>query len=267
MLTFHAIGDWLPDQVHITWVPSSWLCMPEIQRLIDQAWAEASARPGVLLFDGPMCRMESWRAGSERLELVLSRTSYKPFLGTNLHHPELAEQYGAQALANPAGVSPALLSRDGYLMLGRRNDAVAYYPGRIHPFSGSLEPYEPLDIFAEVRRELAEELNMGGGDLSDLRCAGIVEDHRLRQPELIFLAEATKTRAQIETQLDAAEHRETWSVRATPEAIERVLCEERALTPVATAALLLWGRRQWGEAWFHQSRHFTFTAAAHTFRA
>ena len=27
-------------------------------------------------------------------------------------------------------------------MLGRRNASVAYYPGRVHPFSGSLEPQE-----------------------------------------------------------------------------------------------------------------------------
>ena len=46
----------------------------------------------------------------------------------------------ADCLANPVGVSPALLSADNFLIMGRRNASVAYYPNRIHPFAGALEP-------------------------------------------------------------------------------------------------------------------------------
>src|SRR5207248_1244381 len=101
--------------------------VPEVERVIDWTWARVAARPGVNLFDGPMCRLESWRAAPDRLELVLSGTSYKPFLGTNLYHPDLADRYGREVLANPVGVSPALQTADGWLMMGRRNTSVAYY--------------------------------------------------------------------------------------------------------------------------------------------
>ena len=92
------------------------------RELIDRAWQTASARPGVKLFDGPMCRLESWSAlAGGALQLTLSRTSYKLFMGTNMCHPELADRFGPQVLANPVGVSPALETADGFLMLGRRN--------------------------------------------------------------------------------------------------------------------------------------------------
>ena len=85
-----------------------------------------------------MCRLERWTVSPDgsRLRLSLSETSYKPFYGTNMSHPELADRFGADVMANPVGVSPALETADGYLLLGRRNSAVAYYPGRLHPFAG-----------------------------------------------------------------------------------------------------------------------------------
>ena len=80
---------------------------------------------------------------ADRLALTLSNTTYKHFLGTNLTHPELADRYGREILANPVGVSPALLTADNFLMMGRRNASVAYYPNRIHPFAGALDPSTP----------------------------------------------------------------------------------------------------------------------------
>jgi 8-oxo-dGTP pyrophosphatase MutT (NUDIX family) len=250
MLTFHATGDWMRDQVTATSGESTRLMVPEVEQLIEETWANVLARPGVHLFDGPMCRLESWHATPQRLKLTLSRTSYKPFLGTNLHHPELADRYGRAILANPVGVSPALRTADGWLMMGRRNASVAYYPNRIHPFAGAMEPKDGNDIFAAVRRELAEELGFTAADIAELLCTGIAEDRRLRQPELIFRATSTRTRAQIESGLDPGEHHASWAIRATGEAIDEALKDAAALTPVAIAALLLWGRAELGEEWF-----------------
>ncbi len=218
--------------------------------MIEQTWAQVTARPGVQLFDGPMCRMESFSASDEALRLVLSRTSYKPFLGTNLHHCDLADRYGPQILANPVGVSPALISRDNYLLLGRRNASVAYYPNRVHPFSGSLEPRESLDVFAEVRRELSEELHLGPDEITDLRCTGLVEDCSLRQPELVFRATCALDRAAIEARLDKTEHDAIWAIPATASALEEVFARPALLTPVALASLLLWARTALDPAWF-----------------
>jgi 8-oxo-dGTP pyrophosphatase MutT (NUDIX family) len=229
--------------------------MPEEARdLVDETWRLATARPGVKLFDGPMCRLESWSLRADVLHLELSRTSYKLFYGTNISHPELADRYGHAVLANPVGVSPALETCDGYLMMGRRNDSVAYYPSRIHPFAGALEPAdsevgEGPDLFAAVARELAEELSIASHEIAEMRCTGVVEDVALRQPELIFRVRTDLTRRQIEQRLDPDEHVSTYPIRATSADVEAAL-REPLLTPVGAASLLLWGRIRFGQEWF-----------------
>jgi hypothetical protein len=250
MLIFHVTGNWTAGQVQVSWTPSTRAVIPEVERVIERTWSEARQRPGIHLFDGPMCRLEAWGASAESLRLVLSRTSYKSFFGTNMCNPHLADEYGPSVLANPVGVSPALLSSDGYLMLGRRNASVAYYPEKLHPFAGAIEPRAPLDVFDEVRRELREELSFADQDVSDMRCTGIVEDVALRQPELIFAVRATRTRDEIESRVDQTEHGGSWSIPATRDALERALDQPDELTPVAVASLLLWGRLNFGLDWF-----------------
>lgn len=253
MLTFHATGDWQMGQLGASWSQSSRPVIPEVERLIESVWDRVRSEPGVHLFDGPMCRLESWQVFPQMLHLLLSETSYKPFLGTNLHHPELADTYGREILANPVGVSPALESSDGYLIFGRRNSSVAYYPNRIHPFAGALEPGDDRDLFAAVRRELREELGFNERDVADVRCTGIAEDHHLRQPELIFYVRSSRTREQIEAHVDHKEHNASWAIRAEEPAVTESL-RKPELTPVAVAALLLWGRARFGPAWFERNR-------------
>jgi hydroxypyruvate isomerase len=93
ILRFHATGRWAAAEVGVSRLPGSGRQVrPDVEAMIERAWAEAVSRPGVQLFDGAMCRLESWEASAERLAVVLSETSYKPFLGTNLTHPELADR-------------------------------------------------------------------------------------------------------------------------------------------------------------------------------
>ena len=251
MLIFHVTGNWTEGQVQISWACGTRATIPDVERVIERTWSDALRQRGIHLFDGPMCRLESWSASPESaLRLVLSRTSYKAFFGTNMRNLNLADEYGPAVLANPVGVSPALVSSDNFLMLGRRNASVAYYPHRLHPFAGAIEPREDLDVFAEVRRELREELSFDDTDVADIRCTGIVEDVALRQPELIFAARAARTRAQIESQVDRTEHGGTWSIPATRDALERALDAPGEFTPVAIASMLLWGRLSFGDDWF-----------------
>jgi hypothetical protein len=251
MLTVLKSGDWGPGDVDVLWVAASRRIVPEVEALIERAWQAALARPGVHLFDGPMCRLERWAVSPDgtRLRLALSTTSYKPFFGTNMSHPELAERYGPEVMANPVGVSPAVESADSFLLLGRRNAAVAYYPNRVHPFAGALEPADGGDLFAAVRRELREELSLGEADVAEVRCTGIVLEKALRQNEFIFRARTSLSREQVESRLDRREHRAAYVVPATPHGVESAL-RDPLLTPVAVATLLLWARPHFGEAWF-----------------
>jgi 8-oxo-dGTP pyrophosphatase MutT (NUDIX family) len=251
ILRFHAIGQWSQQQVQVDHVPSTCESNSEIDQAVERAWQETNARPGVQLFDGPMCRLESWQAAPQRLRLALSPTSYKRFLGTNLSHPGLADRFGPQILANPVGVSPALLTADNFLMMGRRNASVAYYPNRIHPFAGALDPTD-ANSFAAVRRELREELSLDDADVPEIYLTGIAEDLSIRQPELIFLARTNRTCQEIEAALDRTEHNAAWSAPASASAIESALRSDDAFTPVAVASLLLYSRIGFGDAYFMQ---------------
>ena len=254
-------GDWPPGRVTVRWAADGRRRVPEVEAAIEAAWAAAIARPGVVLFDGPMCRTDAWHATDDELSLVLSPGSYKPFVGTNMAHPEFADVYGPDVMANPVGVSPALLTADGYLMLGRRSPRLAYYPGRVHPFAGAMEPAD-ADPFAAARRELAEELAMTDAEVVDLRCTGVAEDPGLRQPELIFAATTTRPRTLVEAHLDRAEHAGTWAVRAEPDALaDAIVSGVGTLTPVGLASLLLWGRRAFGDGWM-ASAVATFAGSA-----
>jgi hypothetical protein len=272
LLRFHAIGHWPRERVSLRWVADSRPRISEIETAIEAAWKVTGSRPGVNLFDGPMCRLESFQVGQTRdasrqthdascqtpdssgqnLHLDISRASYKPFIGTNLSHPEFADRFGWGALANSIGLSSALQSADGFLMLGRRNSSVAYYPNRTHPFAGALEPKEPLDLFAEIERELAEEVGFAPADIASAVCVGLAEDISLRQPELIFAIQSDRTRQEIEATLDAGEHLGSVAIANTRAEVEAAL-RDPALTPIAMATILLWGRGKWGAGWFDEA--------------
>ena len=219
---------------------------PESAASIEAAWTRVP--PGVHLFDGPMCRLEAFRVERSpdsvpRLVLDLSRTGYKTFLGTNLHGPR---DLPRDTLANPVGVSPALETGDGFLLFGRRNASVAYYPHRLHPFSGSLEPPPAdappdtgVDVFAECCRELQEELNLSDDEVPYVAVIGIVEDADIRHPELILHARTTLPRDAVIARLDPAEHAAAVAVPATPAGVAAALADDD-FTPVGRAALTLW---------------------------
>jgi 8-oxo-dGTP pyrophosphatase MutT (NUDIX family) len=247
-VAFRVIGEFNRLDVITRWVDRAPVPNPEVETQIERAWLQAKSRPNINLFDGPMCRLERFRAG-KTLELELSRTSYKIFWGTNLTHPDLADRFGPGALANPVGLSCALESSDGYLMLGRRNASLAYYPLRIHPFAGALEPAERVDVFADMLRELTEELGFTPSDIAGIVCIGIIEDTSLRQPELVFHARSIRSRAEIEQCLDIAEHDGCIAIQSEPQKLEAAL-NDPSLTPVALGTALLWGRRHFGAAWF-----------------
>jgi hypothetical protein len=247
-VSIHVRGNWSPQHVRVRDAPSSWRGNEALQRIIDHHW-QNRLNTGVHLFDGRICRLESFSADAALLSLVLSETSYKIFHGTNLCQPEVAQTFGPQALANPLGVSVAVLTRDQWLIFGRRNDTVAYYPRRAHPFAGAMEPSDNGDPFFAVGRELSEEVGLAQSELEAVRCIGLVEDGQIRHPELIFRADATLMRDELISRLDRQEHHETVSIAATPTDVAQSL-RDANLTPVGISALLLWGGVQFGEAWF-----------------
>ncbi len=247
MFDLLMLGRWRPREVRCVWGESTFAPTTATLQQIEQAWHEAAARPGIHLFDGPMCRLEHASPDGPNLCLRLSRTNYRTFLGTNMarEHPDVPAD--PSQLANPVGLSVALESSDGQLVLGRRNDRVAYYPGYVHPFAGALEPADNVDVFADALRELNEELSLSAADVRDMALVAIVADAVLRQPELIFLARSSLDCAAIRRRLDPGEHREL--VGILPKDLDAALADVSTWTPVAVAATIFFGREHLGSAW------------------
>lgn len=231
---------------------SSHLLTASQREAVTDAWALALAQPGVSLFNGAQCRLESWSAVDGALTLALSRSCYQDYLGTNAAHPQWADHHGPGVLANPLGTSVALESGDGRLVFGRRGTSVALYPGLAHPFGGTLEPPEPgsdVDLIAEMQREITEEIGLAASDLSDLRAIALTEDRRLRQPELVYAARCPLACVEIERRLDLHEHSACWTLPATATAVATTLSDGQPLTPVLRATLIGWGVWRFGRQW------------------
>jgi hypothetical protein len=71
---------------------------------------------------------------------------------------------------------------------------------------------------------------------------------------MIFAATTRLTRAKIEAQVHDEEHHDAWSVQATADALAAALRSDQPFTPVARAAMLLWGRLEFGGGWFDELR-------------
>jgi 8-oxo-dGTP pyrophosphatase MutT (NUDIX family) len=246
-IVIHAMGDWPAAAVQIQIVPSSWKAPSSVVQQIDAEW-DRVARTGITLFDGPMCRLERFHASPAALTLALSETTYRIFVGTHLYHADLADVYGPSILANSIGVSVLVRTADGWLLLGRRNESVVYYAGRLHPFAGALEPSDESNPFVAARRELHEEAGLVESDITALRCVALVEDHQLRQSELIMRADTRLSRTQVETQLGREEHHDLVAIEAADQPLRAAL-HTPTLTPVALGGLLVWARSEWGDPW------------------
>jgi len=256
LLRIRALGPWGAAQVKCARGESSFAPPAIVKAEIERVWTMMEKKPGMHLFDGGLCRVESFWARAGELSMVLSEVSYKSFAGTNMHNPQFATQYGEAAMANPLGMSVALISADGFLAMGRRNERVAYYPGRIHPFAGALEPEDGLDVFGAVERELNEELGLSAAEIGEMKCLGMAEDRGLAHPELICYAEAGRTSEELRRRVDETEHDAVVPIEVKSDVFERELASAKLYTPIALATILLCGRERFGSEWFDA----TFTA-------
>lgn len=262
-----VLGPYRRDQLHVKWTPQARPVNEQVERFIDSAWrrrCQQAQEEGLQLWDGRLCRLIEYRCDVNELDMTLGPTSFRDFVGTNLHNAHLRYSHGCDVMANPVGVSAVVSAEGRYLVLGRRSETVAYHAGRVHPIGGCLEPSPNggvPDPFACIAQEVCEELGVPAEALQTPLCQGMVRDKHIHQPELMFdLALTTSVeeiRHLVATASGRQEHSDLVIVRDHPAAvvdfIERHLSE---LTPVALAALLLHGLWRWGSGWFASTRGY-----------
>ena len=269
-----VVGAFQRQDVTVCWSDQPRAKNDQVDRLIDQAWEVAlwqAKKAGQNLFDGDLCRLIDYVANGRRLELTLGKVTYKEFVGTNQTQACLRYLHGPEVLADPLGVSAALRTGDGLVLLGRRSDRAVQYGRRIHPIGGSVEPVpcrgpnqesqDPAvpDPFQTVLRELSEETGVSAECVQDSTLLGLVRDKHTVQPELIFevrvAADADEICRGAAAADDAEEHTELVPVRDHPAAVITFIEQNfNDLTPVALATLLLHGLYHWGSGWFANTR-------------
>lgn len=253
----HIIQSFPLDAVTITWTAVPFAPPQPVANQIATTWESAqhdATLHGRDLFSGPMTRLIDWSRSANSLHLDLGPTDYRTFVGTNLRHPEIADRYSADALANPLGVSIAVITSDNQIVLQKRSQNVFELPGYYHVGGGNVEPVDVAGpdapgIASTVQRELEEELAITPEQIAELVCLGLAENVHVRKPDLLVASYVTLSSIEI-------------APRQNPEYSELIfVSDERALTrfltdnakttsPAGMACLLALGQHLYGSDWF-----------------
>lgn len=267
--TVAVAGRYPADAVRVIWKDLPRQTNEALDDLIEKTWREKldqAERTGQLLFNGWMARLIELQVDGEMLTLILGPTNYRDFVGTNLYNGHLVATLGDAFFSNALGTSATVITRDGYLLYGRRNDKVAYHGGYLHTFGGTVEtsdrtPDGTYDVFAAVRRELREELSLADEEIGEVVCTGLARDHQIHQPELLFDVQVNMTRRELVARFDAhadPEHVAIESCLDEPESIAPFVTGAGLIAPVAVAAMLLHGRGCWGHDWYENTSYVLF---------
>jgi len=263
-----VMDQFAPDKVHVNWSDHPRATNDSIEELIEKSWLDQIQRAegtGTKIFNGQLCRLISHRCDNAHLNLTLGPVSFKEFIGTNATQAYIRHLHGPEVMANPLGVSAAVCTSDGLIVLGMRSSNMIQYAGRIHPIGGTVEPPEAdgdsPDPFKAIIDELHEETAVPPESVSSIICLGLVRDRNTVQPELIFDChvdcDVVSLFASAATAPDAAEHSSMVPVRDHPGAVVSFMENHFSqLTPVAMATLLLHGLRHWGSGWFATARGY-----------
>ncbi|MEE9296455.1 MAG: NUDIX hydrolase [Phycisphaerae bacterium] len=264
-----ATGRFSPDDVTVVWEDIRRRTNPEIEAAIEKTWRDKqdeATRFNRLLYNSVLGRLSGAAIDDQRLVLRLGETDYRDFVGTNLFNAGLVRVYGEPFLANALGTSATIVTSDGYILYGRRNDRVIYHAGYLHTFGGTLEPADRLpdrtyDLFGAIRRELHEETHLKDEEIVDLVCTGLVRDVDTLQPELLFDAHVGLTRNEVLSRFDPDTDEEHTAIEAChdlPEAIVPFIQRSQPVVPVAVAAMMLHGAANWGRDWYENTSYVLF---------
>jgi 8-oxo-dGTP pyrophosphatase MutT (NUDIX family) len=260
-----VVGPFGREQLRLVWRDEARPPHAGLDALVAETWAgylDESRRKGFLLYNGQAVRHLRHELADGTLTIEAGPTDFAQFIATNYLNPHRAEEFGWDLYSNPIGVSAVVVTADGWILYGRRNERVACHPGHVQAFGGSLEADErradgTFDAFTCILRELDEEAGVRPADVTELVCLGLIHDRVIRQPELVFDTRIRQDRAEMAGRLrhddPGQEHAEIVLCRDEPEAIVPFIRQMTPMSPVAVGALFLHGSRQFGQAWYERA--------------
>ena len=201
---------------------------------------------GLVVTNGPTCRLESWRAGSI-LHLSLSEGRYFDSVLLK-HNPHWGLR--SQVLA----VVCVTECVDGFV-IEKRSDKVATLAGYFHPSpSGSVEPSD--HPFQTLLTEAKEELGLLPDELRDIQCLGLVFGEESGVYQLVCRVTVSLTLEEI-LQRNCEGEWERSALICAPKCSQELplwIAEHLdSLTVGGRVALILEGGRRWGSTWFEDN--------------
>jgi hypothetical protein len=252
MLT-SATGDWGPGAVEARAVESSRPVVPEVEAAIERAWSRTLRVRACTCSTGRCAGSNGrrFRRAPRAAACALSSPDeLQVFLGTNLTTPNFADRYGPEVSRIPSASAPRWRRRTVSSSWAGADSTVAYYPDRVHPFAGALEPADAGDVFAaRDGASFEEELSLGGDDVADLRLRRTRRgpDASPARADLSWPDAARRARRSRRSSTPSSTAARGRSARRGRDSCGAI--RQRA-HPVAVASLLLWGRAKFGAEWF-----------------
>jgi 8-oxo-dGTP pyrophosphatase MutT (NUDIX family) len=171
--------------------------------LIELKWNEFLAL-NPKSYNGPLFRVNKWsdfnsRDGLQKIELHLTDTNYKEFVGTR--NPEFIATFGKDQISNPLSAGAVLITKDNKLILGRRSSSIDGSKYALSVIAGYLDPQKDIlrirnkdgsdyvdivDIFHGIEREIYEETGIAAYDIVELVCLGIIANRKQNQMNIPF---------------------------------------------------------------------------------
>ncbi len=177
------------QNINAHWVDKN---VPNEHKQIDDLWAEkmhSAQEDGKILYNAPLCSLESFEMQGDQLILNIGKTSYRDY-SIYRSHPHLFQK---DESPNPLGTQVIPVIEGDYIILARRAANLDVNPNKWFAFGGFVEPEKDIDslgnpdIFACAKREFSEETSI---DLkrSQIYLLGIAYDLMNPHPECIFTA-------------------------------------------------------------------------------
>lgn len=168
----------------------------DMRAFLAETWARLSdGRPD--LYDGQVCRVRRIRVADVGIALDMERSSFAHYLATREPRPQ--PHFAREHRCDPLGLTAMVLTNDGRIVTTTRSSTAEQNPNGLYFVGGFCEPPVhdgPLDIFAEVRREVREEIGLCV-DGADVSLVGIGYDPDLSHPEAFFLVRYDGSFAQV----------------------------------------------------------------------
>jgi 8-oxo-dGTP pyrophosphatase MutT (NUDIX family) len=245
-----AVGPFLPKQIAIQYESRAIEFSPSMLDFIEREWeSKIKMYPG--MYNGLLYHLDKYEVQRNSIELHLSDTNYKEYIGTRNSLFQL--KYGDKWLSKPLSVGMVLVTADEQCVIGVRGGSVDSYHGKYATVAGYMDrggdiTYGLPDPHATVIRELFEETGVIDSEINKTVCLGFTGR---KQTLAAFLVQLNISSLELskKTPQDIEFVRFQY-IKKLPDALLHFISSNEARIPTYTGAnLILLGMNEFGVDW------------------